>query len=194
MYDFLDGSIAPFRPPADDFRSALNRQGASTTVPSNSRGCSKARRRLGSVRRAKPGFLRKRKNLLQDQPDLPCPVPPSKRFPFAVTPNHFYIRRRPVPHEGRSRSSRTWSGMRWTLTAPLTNGARGGRRSRVVLTPRRWRQVSRKLPRSDGGKRARSPGRARRASPHAMLGCFHHRVPCGPSCFPQILDLDDQDY
>ncbi len=34
--------------------------------------------------------------------------------------------------------------MRWTLTAPLTNGARGGRRSRVVLTPRRWRQVSRK--------------------------------------------------
>jgi hypothetical protein len=24
---------------------------------------------------------------------------------------------------------------------PLTNGAEGGRRSRVVLTPRRWRQV-----------------------------------------------------
>jgi hypothetical protein len=47
-----------------------------------------------------------------------------------------------------------------------------GRQNRVVLTPRRWRQVSRSLsrpdravtktyPRGDGGKRARSPGRAR---------------------------------
>jgi hypothetical protein len=47
-----------------------------------------------------------------------------------------------------------------------------GRSSRVVLTPRRWRQVSRRRvrlnragqnlhPRDDGGKRARSPGRAR---------------------------------
>jgi len=47
------------------------------------------------------------------------------------------------------------------------------RRSRVVLTPRRWRQVRGGLvgptgrgqslnPLSDGGKRARSPGRARR--------------------------------
>src|SRR5260221_12245269 len=36
-----------------------------------------------------------------------------------------------------------------------------GRRSRVVLTPRRWCQVSRNYPRDDGGKRARSPGRAR---------------------------------
>ncbi len=37
-----------------------------------------------------------------------------------------------------------------------------GRRSRVVLTPRRWRQASRKYPRGDGGKKARSPGRARK--------------------------------
>src|ERR1700689_3036059 len=39
-----------------------------------------------------------------------------------------------------------------------------GRRSRVVLAPRRWRQVLKKLTllRSDGGKKARSPGRARR--------------------------------
>ena len=37
-----------------------------------------------------------------------------------------------------------------------------GRRSRVVLTPRRWRQVLRKLPQDDGDKKARSPGRARR--------------------------------
>jgi hypothetical protein len=32
----------------------------------------------------------------------------------------------------------------------------------VVLTPRRWRQVWRSYPLDDGGKRARSPGRARR--------------------------------
>jgi hypothetical protein len=46
--------------------------------------------------------------------------------------------------------------------APKTIGAGGGRRSRVVLTPRRWRQVQRSYPLDDGGKRARSPGRARR--------------------------------
>jgi hypothetical protein len=47
-----------------------------------------------------------------------------------------------------------------------------GRRSRVVLTPRRWRQVcggfidrtgsDKTISASDGGKQARSPGRARR--------------------------------
>jgi hypothetical protein len=31
--------------------------------------------------------------------------------------------------------------MRWTQAAPLTNGAESGRRSRVVLMPRRWHQV-----------------------------------------------------
>jgi hypothetical protein len=36
-----------------------------------------------------------------------------------------------------------------------------GRRSRVVLTPRRRRQVSRRYSRGDGDKQARSPGRAR---------------------------------
>src|SRR5665213_4570613 len=38
-----------------------------------------------------------------------------------------------------------------------------GRRSRVVLTPRRWRQVPGRLTLlgDDGGKKARSPGRAR---------------------------------
>jgi hypothetical protein len=47
-----------------------------------------------------------------------------------------------------------------------TNDIARGRRSRVVLTPRRWRQVlekqaSCKLLGGDGGKQARSPGRAR---------------------------------
>jgi hypothetical protein len=52
-------------------------------------------------------------------------------------------------------------GMRWTRMALLTRALSCGRRSRVVLTPRRWRQVSRRYPRGDGGKKARSPGRAR---------------------------------
>jgi hypothetical protein len=52
-------------------------------------------------------------------------------------------------------------GMRWTRVARLTRAHPCGRRSRVVLTPRRWRQVSQKCLRGDGGKQARSPGRAR---------------------------------
>ena len=52
-------------------------------------------------------------------------------------------------------------GMRWTLVVLLTRALPCGRRSRVVLTPRRWRQVSQKCLRGDGGKQARSPGRAR---------------------------------
>jgi hypothetical protein len=39
---------------------------------------------------------------------------------------------------------------------------RCGRQSRVVLTPRRWRQVGGSDSAGDGGKKARSPGRARR--------------------------------
>jgi hypothetical protein len=42
---------------------------------------------------------------------------------------------------GVSRSSRTRDGMRWTQQYRKTNDAGCGRRSRVVLTPRRWRQA-----------------------------------------------------
>src|SRR5579872_1043093 len=48
------------------------------------------------------------------------------------------------------------------VLAPLTNGARGGRRSRVVLTPRRWRQVCGDIPQAMVAKKPGSPGRARR--------------------------------
>src|SRR3954454_14636369 len=51
--------------------------------------------------------------------------------------------------------------MRWTWMAPLTNGTERGRRSRVVLTPRRWRQVLRRS-KATVTKQARSPGRSRR--------------------------------
>jgi hypothetical protein len=51
--------------------------------------------------------------------------------------------------------------MRWTQAALLTTAPPCGRRSRVVLTPRRWRQVGESNFTDDGGKQARSPGRAR---------------------------------
>ena len=74
-----------------------------------------------------------------------------------------FIFRRPVPTEGRCATSSTWGGMRWTRIAPLTNGARCGRRSRVVLTPRCWRQVREKqAPQGRRWQESRSPRRARR--------------------------------
>jgi hypothetical protein len=45
------------------------------------------------------------------------------------------------PTEGRWPSSLTRGGMRWTRAALLTRARACGRQSRVVLTPRRWRQV-----------------------------------------------------
>src|SRR6266849_6435440 len=48
--------------------------------------------------------------------------------------------------------------MRWTQAALLTRALSCGRRSRVVLTPRRWRQVGGGNSVDDGGKKARSPG------------------------------------
>src|SRR5205814_8488668 len=44
----------------------------------------------------------------------------------------------------------------------LTNSMRCGRRSRVVLTPRRRRQVGGSNSAGDGDKKARSPGKSRR--------------------------------
>src|SRR5579863_2089905 len=77
--------------------------------------------------------------------------------------NQVYVFRRPVPNEGRCATSSTRGGMRWTRRCCETSDVCGGRRSRVVLTPRRWRQVGDDaLHRADdGGKKARSPGRAR---------------------------------
>jgi hypothetical protein len=51
-------------------------------------------------------------------------------------------------------------GMRWTLMAPQDERCVRGRRSRVVLTPRRWCQVGDDaLHRADdGGKKARFTG------------------------------------
>src|ERR1700730_1995967 len=66
------------------------------------------------------------------------------------------------PHtEGRCATSSTRGGMRWTRAALKTRALSCGPRRRVVLTPRRWRQVCGDNSAGDGGKKARSPGRAR---------------------------------
>jgi hypothetical protein len=96
------------------------------------------------------------------QADATCPVLSAKIFLFPFGANHFSIRGHPGPHRGafRDRHGRR-AGMRWTRTALLTRVLVCGRQSRVVLTPRRRRQVSQKCLRGDGDKKARSPGRAR---------------------------------
>jgi hypothetical protein len=91
------------------------------------------------------------------------PAPFAKIFRFTFDPNHFYIVRIPAQHRGafRDRHERK-VGMRWTRVARLTRALTCGWRSRVVLTPRRWRQVGESNFTNDGGKQARSPRRARR--------------------------------
>ena len=97
-----------------------------------------------------------------NQSDLGGPVPCVKIFSFSFDPNHLHISRHPGPHKGafRDRHERR-VGMRWTRMARLTSVPTCGRRSRVVLTPRRWRQVGGRDSAGDGGKQARSPRRAR---------------------------------
>jgi hypothetical protein len=64
----------------------------------------------------------------------------------------------PLLLRGVSRSSQARGGMRWTRAAPKTRACACGRRSRVVLTPRRRRQVCGGNSAGDGDKQARSPG------------------------------------
>ena len=93
-----------------------------------------------------------------------CPALSRKIFRFPCRANHLYkLAPSRLIMRGGSRSSRNAGRDAVDACGALGRGARGGRRSRVVLTPRRWRQVLRELfPRGDGGKQARSPGRARR--------------------------------
>jgi hypothetical protein len=60
------------------------------------------------------------------------------------TPDTPHIDAVPRPQEGRTRRHERW--VRDAVDATATQDERSycGRRSRVVLTPRRWRQVSRK--------------------------------------------------
>src|ERR1700735_4986353 len=74
--------------------------------------------------------------------------------------------------------------MRWTLWRE-DERLRGARRNRVVLTPRRWRQVLKKLTLlgDDGDKKARSPGRARRKPLKPLRGeCRGPQKAYSPLC------------
>jgi hypothetical protein len=71
-----------------------------------------------------------------------CPAPFAKILPFPFDPNHPHISRHPGPHRGAFRD-RHGRRARDAVDAACqkTNDVARGRRSRVVLTPRRWRQV-----------------------------------------------------
>jgi hypothetical protein len=96
-----------------------------------------------------------------------CPAPIRKIFRLTRRANHLYRFARLARKRGGSRSSRTWGGMRWTRrrrraeviagrvsrersSGTQTNDAGRGRRSRVVLTPRRWCQVFERCSRPTG--------------------------------------------
>jgi hypothetical protein len=71
-----------------------------------------------------------------------CPAPFAKIFPFPFDANHRHISRHPGPHRGAFRD-RHGRRARDAVDAACqkTNDVARGRQSRVVLTPRRWRQV-----------------------------------------------------
>src|SRR6202043_2945074 len=67
--------------------------------------------------------------------------PFEKIFWFSETANQLYISRRPVPLRGAARDVTDAGRDAVDAAARLTGVACSGRRRRVVLTPRRWRQV-----------------------------------------------------
>jgi hypothetical protein len=82
--------------------------------------------------------------------------------PFAqITSNNAAV---PLIHEGRFAIVTDVERDAMDADGADDEGAGGGRRSRVVLTPRRWRQVGDDASHytDDGDKKARSPERARR--------------------------------
>jgi hypothetical protein len=142
-------------------------------------GVSVIRRSATTKRRVTPSTnlpdglrcLRGWRNLLK-RINLICPVQPhcQKYSPSPLTQITSISPAVPPHMRGVSRSSRTRGGMRWTRMVLLTRAPVRGRRSRVVLTPRRWRQVGGSNSAGDGDKQARSPGRARR-KPLKPLAC-----------------------
>jgi hypothetical protein len=88
----------------------------------------------------------------------PKNIPLSPSGKSALPARAIPFRKRGVGHRHER-----WDGMRWTRQC-ARRACQCVRRSRVVLTPRRWRKVLERLTLlgSDGDKKARSPGRARR--------------------------------
>ncbi len=96
--------------------------------------------------------------------DLRSVVQPlsQKYFCFSESTNQSIFAASRATKRGASRSSRTRRGLRWPPNAPETRAAGSGRPSRVVLTPRRRRQVSGgTLPPATVTSTPDSPGRSR---------------------------------
>jgi hypothetical protein len=91
-----------------------------------------------------------------------CPAPVAKIFRFPFDPNQLHMFGRLVPLEGRLAIVTDAGRDAVDAACQQTNAIARGRQSRVVLTPQRWRQVGESNFTGDGGKKARSPGRARR--------------------------------
>jgi hypothetical protein len=89
-----------------------------------------------------------------------CPALREKIFWFSEDPNHLYIHRRPVPTEGRFANVTNAERDAVDAGCASDESAPCGRRSRVVLTPRRWRQVGEVFSPVTVST-SRSPGRAR---------------------------------
>src|SRR6185437_13544644 len=100
-------------------------------------------------------------------------------------PNHLHISRRLVPMEGRIAIVTNAGRDAVDAGCALDEGADCGRRSRVVLTPRRWRQASQKFLRGDGDNKARSPGSAKETVKTIVQGWPGVPVTCGDAlaCF-----------
>src|ERR1700694_1009446 len=118
---------------------------------------------LRAIGDSSPHFARRanQKRLLPST----CPPPFQKIFRFALTPNQNYIHLVPPHMRGVCAIvTDVGCGMRWTRRRRADERCQSGRRSRVVLTPRRWCQVGDDASHraDDGGKKARSPRRARR--------------------------------
>jgi len=106
-------------------------------------------------------IARKTKFIEADQADLGCPAPSAKIFLFFRNPNQRYIVSRPVPEEGRWPSSRTLG--RDAVDADGAIDEWRLRRTEKSCGPDAPMLVSSsRLSAGDGGKKARSPGRARR--------------------------------
>src|SRR2546430_14546529 len=73
--------------------------------------------------------------------EMASPAPFAKIFCFAPEANQFTDSRRPVPKEGRLAIVTNAGRDAMDAAARETNADCCGRRSRVVLTPRCWRQV-----------------------------------------------------
>src|SRR5439155_5576615 len=74
---------------------------------------------------------------------MACPAPFAKIFLFRPEANQFTDSRCPVPREGRCARHQRGAGCGGRCGA-FDEWRRRGRRSRVVLTPRCWRQVCEK--------------------------------------------------